>query len=54
MAELNGTVHTAEMAPGETSQFDVFIDDELSFSKQRDGHFAELAEILAVLPSSSS
>jgi predicted Rdx family selenoprotein len=50
VAELNGTVHSAEMAPGAKSQFDVLIDDELAFSKQRDGRFPELAEILAKLP----
>jgi len=49
VAELNGTVHSAEMAAGEKSQFDVLIDDELVFSKQREGRFPELAEILARL-----
>ena len=49
MAELNGTAHTAEMAEGANSQFDVLIDDELAFSKQRVGRFPELAEILAQL-----
>ena len=49
MAELNGTAHSAEMAEGLKSQFDVLIDDELAFSKQRDGRFPELAEILAKL-----
>jgi hypothetical protein len=46
VAELNGTEHTAEMAEGEKSQFDVFIDEELAFSKQREGRFPELPEIL--------
>jgi predicted Rdx family selenoprotein len=46
---LNGTAHTAEMAAGEKSQFDVLIDDELVFSKQRDGGFAELVDILGKL-----
>lgn len=50
MAELNGTTHTAEMTPGQNSQFDVEIDGELAFSKQRDGRFPEHAEILALLP----
>ena len=50
MAELSGTAHTAEMQEGEKSQFDVLIDDELAFSKQREGRFPELAEILAALP----
>jgi predicted Rdx family selenoprotein len=46
VAELNGTGHSAEMTAGETSQFDVIADDELVFSKQREGRFPELAEIL--------
>ena len=50
MAELNGTGHSAEMAAGEASQFDVIADDELVFSKQREGRFPELAEILQSLP----
>jgi hypothetical protein len=49
VAELNGTLHSAEMAAGEKSQFDVLIDDKLAFSKQREGRFPELAEILAKL-----
>ena len=49
MAELNGTAHSAEMAEGVKSQFDVLINDELAFSKQRDGRFAELADILGKL-----
>ncbi len=50
MAELNGTGHIAEMAEGEKSQFDVVIDGELAFSKQRDGRFPELADVMAKLP----
>ena len=50
MAELNGTGHIAEMAEGEKSQFDVLVDGELAFSKQREGRFPELAEVLAKLP----
>ena len=49
MAALNGTAHSAEMQEGDKSQFDVLIDDELVFSKQRDGRYAELADILAAL-----
>ena len=49
MAELSGTAHSAEMAEGLKSQFDVLINDELAFSKQRDGRFAELADILGKL-----
>jgi len=37
------------MAEGLKSQFDVLINDELAFSKQRDGRFAELADILGKL-----
>jgi len=50
VAELNGTGHIAEMAEGEKSQFDVVIDGELAFSKQRDGRFPELADVMAKLP----
>jgi hypothetical protein len=50
VAELSGTAHTAEMNEGEKSQFDVFVDDELVFSKQRQGRFPELPEVLAALP----
>jgi predicted Rdx family selenoprotein len=50
VAELSGTAHTAEMEEGEKSQFDVFVDDELVFSKQRQGRFPELPEVLAALP----
>ena len=39
MAEINGTGHTAEMAAGASSQFDVFVDDVLVFSKQREGRW---------------
>ena len=50
MAELSGTGHIAEMQEGEKSQFDVLIDGELAFSKQREGRFPELAEVMAKLP----
>jgi predicted Rdx family selenoprotein len=50
VAELGGTEHTAEMAPGEKSQFDVLVDDQLVFSKQREGRWPELHEILTALP----
>ena len=52
MAELNGTEHTAEMLPGDKSQYDIFVDDELVFSKQAEGRWPELAEIMAKLPPS--
>jgi hypothetical protein len=38
------------MQEGEKSQFDVLVDDELIFSKQRQGRFPELPEVLAALP----
>lgn len=50
MAEINGTEHSAEMVSGEKSQFDVIVDDALVFSKQQEGRWPELAEILAALP----
>jgi predicted Rdx family selenoprotein len=50
VAELNGTRFTAEMVPGEESQFDVVVDGELLFSKRREGRFPEVEEILARLP----
>jgi len=50
VAEINGTGHSAEMVSGASSQFDVFVDDNLVFSKQREGRWPELAEILAALP----
>jgi predicted Rdx family selenoprotein len=50
VAEINGMQHSAEMVPGEQSQFDIFVDDDLVFSKQREGRWPELGEILAALP----
>jgi predicted Rdx family selenoprotein len=50
VAEINGTEHTAEMVAGAKSQFDVEVDEQLVFSKQREGRWPELAEILAALP----
>ena len=49
MAEINGTGHSAEMVEGEKSQFDVFVDDQLAFSKQQARRWPELAEVLAAL-----
>jgi hypothetical protein len=49
VAELNGLGHIAEMAQGEKSQYDVIADGELIFSKQREGRWPELPEILAAL-----
>jgi predicted Rdx family selenoprotein len=50
VAELNGTEHTAEMISGENSQFDILVDGALVFSKQREGRWPQVAEILAALP----
>jgi predicted Rdx family selenoprotein len=50
VAELSGTAHTAEMQEGEKSQFDVLVDGDLVFSKEQEGRFPELAEVLAALP----
>jgi selT/selW/selH-like putative selenoprotein len=50
VAEINGTEHSAEMTSGENGQFDVLVDDELVFSKKREGRWPELIEILAALP----
>jgi predicted Rdx family selenoprotein len=44
------TAHSAEMVGGESSQFDIFVDDELVFSKRREGRWPELSEILVALP----
>jgi hypothetical protein len=49
VAELSGTAHTAEMREGEKSQFDVLVDETLVFSKQQEGRFPALAEVLAAL-----
>lgn len=48
---MNGTGHTAEMEAGEKNQYDVFVDGELVFSKQSEGRWPELGEILSALPS---
>jgi predicted Rdx family selenoprotein len=50
VAEINGTEHSAEMLSGENSQFDILVDDDLVFSKQREGRWPELIEILSLLP----
>jgi predicted Rdx family selenoprotein len=46
VAGLSGTPHTGEMEEGAKSQFDVLVDGRLVFSKEREGRFPELAEIL--------
>jgi predicted Rdx family selenoprotein len=51
VAEINRqSEHRASAVEGEKSQFDVIADDELLFSKQREGRFPEHEEILARLP----
>jgi hypothetical protein len=50
VAEINGMEHSAEMVPGDASQYDVFVDEQLVFSKQAEGRWPELGEILAKLP----
>jgi hypothetical protein len=50
VAEINGTEHTAEMVEGDKSQFDILVDNELVFSKQREGRWPALPEILSALP----
>jgi len=49
VAEINGTTHSAEMAEGEKSQFDIVADGELIFSKQAEGRWPDPVEILAKL-----
>ena len=51
MAELNGLGHVAEMEAGEKSQFDVIADGDLVYSKQGEGRFPELADLVHRLPS---
>jgi len=46
---LNDRGHQAEAAEGDKSQYDVVADDVLVFSKQREGRWPELDEILAAL-----
>jgi predicted Rdx family selenoprotein len=50
---LNGTAHTAEIHEGAKNQFDVIADDDIVFSKEREGRFPEIGEILAALPATS-
>ena len=39
------------MEAGRKSQYDVLADGELVFSKEREGRWPELSEIVAALPS---
>ena len=46
---LNSNGITASVVEGAKSQYDVFSDGELVFSKQQRGRFPEHAEIVATL-----
>ena len=48
-SELEGRGHDAQAVTGRRSQFDVFADGELVFSKQREHRFPELDEVLGAL-----
>ena len=47
--ELNAHGHDAQAHEGAKSQFDVLREDDVLFSKQREGRFPEPDEILAKL-----
>ena len=49
---LNGNGISASIVEGAKSQYDVLSDDELVFSKQREGRYPEEDEVLALLASS--
>ena len=49
MAELKANGYDAEDVPGEKSQFDVFVDGQLIFSKQQAGRYPEPGEVLAAV-----
>ena len=49
---LNSNGITASVVEGAKSQYDVFSDGELVFSKQREGRYPEEDEVLALLTSS--
>jgi len=49
---LNGNGIPASVVEGAKSQYDVFSDGELVFSKQREGRFPEENEVLDLLASS--
>ena len=46
---LNGNGVEAAIVAGAKSQFDVLVDGELVFSKQREGRFPEEDEIVALV-----
>ncbi len=54
MAELKANGYDAEDVPGEKSQFDVFVDGRLVFSKQQVGRHAEPGEVLALVRAAST
>ena len=54
MAELTAAGFDAEDAPGEKSQFDVFVDGQLVFSKQQVGRHAEPGEVLAAVQAATA
>ena len=49
---LNGNGIAATVVEGAKSQYDVFSDGELVFSKQRQGRFPEEDEVLELVASS--
>ena len=46
---MERTEHEAEVVEGAKSQFDVLADGTLVFSKQQQGRFPEVDEIIAAL-----
>ena len=49
---LNSNGIASSIVEGAKSQYDVFSDGELVFSKQREGRYPEEDEVLALLTSS--
>jgi len=47
---LNQAGHDATIEEGSKGQYDVFAHDELLFSKQAQGRFPELGDLLELLP----
>ena len=46
---MERTEHEAEIVEGAKSQFDVIADGRLVFSKQKEGRFPEVDEIISAL-----
>ena len=46
---MERTEHQAEIVEGAKSQFDVLADGKLVFSKQKEGRFPEVDEIISSL-----